>query len=315
MSAPSLPHLGEAACAGPAEAAGSAGFPRRLLAPLDLSAESALQLRSAVAWAELLRLPLSVVHVLEPEIATLDGAWLLPTPGERLAAAQQKVAELLRQIAGSSRAAGISARVCPGTPVAQICQELQHCGADLLTITTHGYAGVKRLLLGGLADALVRKAPVPVLVSRLEPTGSLPPARLRRMLVPVDFSPRSEQAITYAVQLARRTGSAISLAHVLDVADLDLAENWTGDFAAMAAHGHARLRSLTQRLIPMAYQGPTFFEKGVAFAKINALMQKAEADLLVITTHGRTGLAHLLLGSTAERILHHCPHPVLVVRA
>ncbi len=142
--------------------------------------------------------------------------------------------------------------------------------------------------------------------------------RIQRILVPVDFSASAEKAMHYAVSFARQFDAKIILLHVRPVPYYP-AE--IGGFPAVVPTTEplteklkARLEADVARLIPPEMHERTVFRIGTAFDEICKCARRLGTDLIIIATHGHTGLKHMLLGSTAERVVRHAPCPVLVVR-
>jgi nucleotide-binding universal stress UspA family protein len=141
---------------------------------------------------------------------------------------------------------------------------------------------------------------------------------VRRILVPVDFSEPSAKALRYAVSFARQFDARITLLHVCPVPYYP-AE--FGGFPTIVpvdepptkAIKH-RLEENARRFIPEPMRGRTLLRTGAAFDEICRAARDVKADLIIIATHGHTGLKHVLLGSTAERVVRHAHCPVLVVR-
>lgn len=141
--------------------------------------------------------------------------------------------------------------------------------------------------------------------------------KLASILVPIDFSDTSQKALKYAVPFAVQFGAKLTLLHVMEpVATPDFAYfplELESDKVIKALK--AKLESVRRKLGP----GRELVERilvrqGSAFHEITEAARGLKCDLIVITTHGRTGLKHALLGSTAERVVRHAPCPVLVVR-
>ena len=138
---------------------------------------------------------------------------------------------------------------------------------------------------------------------------------IQNIIVPIDFSKMSVQAIQIARQLARRFGASIHLAHVRQ-------SNYTADFVAPAfmtyeqAGEQTALKELKKVGSECGVSSASCHVLGGAppFDEICRLAQTVPADLVVMPTHGRTGLKHVFLGSTAERIVQHSSCPVLVMR-
>ena len=146
--------------------------------------------------------------------------------------------------------------------------------------------------------------------------GRFSPVQIRSILVPIDFSPASEKALAYAVPLAKLCGAKLTLLHVLEpIATPDFAAfplALDNDKAVRASRlqlervaADLKLRSLAEKFL---------VRNGRAFNEITSAARTLKTDLIVISTHGRTGLKHVLMGSTAEKVVQHAPCPVLVVR-
>src|SRR5262245_33454361 len=141
---------------------------------------------------------------------------------------------------------------------------------------------------------------------------------IKSILVPLDFSPSSKQALDYAAALARQFKAKLTLLHVVEpVATPDFAASFPlameNDQAMAAAKRH--LESVVKAArIPRKTVEKSLVRFGRSFHEIADAARTRKADLIVISTHGYTGLKHVLLGSTTERVVRHAPCPVLVVR-
>jgi universal stress protein A len=143
---------------------------------------------------------------------------------------------------------------------------------------------------------------------------------LKKILAPTDFSPHSERALRYACRLAERLGSELHLLHVLSEViptgpDPLLMPVLPPEFYS---DNEDRARETLRELLKPEWGNPaavlTAEQWGGAVEAIVDYAQDQEIDLIVIATHGRTGLSHILLGSVAERIVREAPCPVLTVR-
>jgi len=144
---------------------------------------------------------------------------------------------------------------------------------------------------------------------------------ISRILVPVDFSVHSEFALQYAIALAHRLNASLHLLHVVEdpVATGALApEGVFTDLDELRAEliADAERRLLTYRGQAERAQVPvvTAARVGLTSPAILEHAKTLNVDLIVMGTHGRTGVAHLFVGSVAERVLRHAPCPVLTVR-
>jgi nucleotide-binding universal stress UspA family protein len=145
---------------------------------------------------------------------------------------------------------------------------------------------------------------------------SLPVFKLKRILVPVDFSERSRRAVQYALPLGEQFGAEVTLLHVVQ-ACLPVPEMSAMDATLlqrqMREAGAQQLEALRKGVDTKA-ELRTLLKVGDPYLETIHAAKELGTDLIILSTHGRTGLAHVLLGSTAERVVRHAGCPVLVVR-
>jgi nucleotide-binding universal stress UspA family protein len=142
----------------------------------------------------------------------------------------------------------------------------------------------------------------------------------KRILVTTDFSPSSARALEYAAALAAPFDAAVTLLHIAEAGSIGY-EHGTPDFPRM----ESQLRIAAKKQIAECLKRNVAVEIKVgrggpfggkrAYHEIVETARKERADLIVISTHGYSGLDRLIMGSTAERVVRHAPCPVLVVRA
>ena len=141
-------------------------------------------------------------------------------------------------------------------------------------------------------------------------------AKLARILVPTDFSKHSSQAVQYAEELATNCGSELHLVHAVETLPMLYAE---GPYVAPEAEGKmeaAAAKQLNEIELKSADKLPVIRQvvKGHPFVEIVRYAKENHIDLIVIGTHGRGAIAHMLLGSVAEKVVRKAPCSVLVVR-
>ena len=141
--------------------------------------------------------------------------------------------------------------------------------------------------------------------------------KLKKILVPVDFSECAKKALRYAIPLAKEHGAAITLLYVVPP-NQALGEYggiaYTSMEAEMRASGEKQLAQLVRDEVGCEVPAATIVRKGSPALEIVDAATSLAADLIVISTHGRTGLKHVFLGSVAEHVMRRAPCPVLVVR-
>ncbi|MDD8042759.1 MAG: universal stress protein [Verrucomicrobiota bacterium] len=145
--------------------------------------------------------------------------------------------------------------------------------------------------------------------------------RIRTILVGVDFSETGALALEYAVGLAKllKNNAKLVLVHVLEPVPAPADSTWAVDLVElerqMEESATNRLKSLAEELSQKeGLVVRTEFRRGVPYRGLLEAVQDLMADLLVLGTHGRTGLSHMFLGSTAERTVRHASCPVLTIR-
>jgi nucleotide-binding universal stress UspA family protein len=142
-------------------------------------------------------------------------------------------------------------------------------------------------------------------------------AGFKRILVPLDFSKTSVEALQYAKDFAHKFGATVVLVHVVEKPPF-MAGVETNPLVLsekeIIERAKAELQLLASRELDEDITVETLVRKGKPFNEINEAAKVLKADLIIISTHGYTGLKHTFLGSTAERVIRHAPCGVLVVR-
>jgi universal stress protein A len=146
------------------------------------------------------------------------------------------------------------------------------------------------------------------------------PISLKRILVPIDFSEHSKNALQYAIRLAGQFGSELVLVYVVEPvvypADLGFGQVAIPNIEPeLAARGKAGLEQLAEETIPEGIESRIVVCTGRPFVEILDTAKEQHADLIVIATHGHAGVEHLIFGSTAEKVVKRAHCPVLMVRA
>jgi nucleotide-binding universal stress UspA family protein len=194
-------------------------------------------------------------------------------------------------------------------------------GADLIVVGTHGRRGMRRLLLGSEAEVVVRGAEIPVFAVRQQENPA-PPHRFERLLATTDLSAISEVAVRQAADLARRYGARLDLLHAVEqIPTYDLPGIYQSslppqDEAVSALEQHARdgLEALAADLGLPEDRIRTILEHGDPASTIVDHAADEGADLVVLASHGRSGLERFLLGSVAEKVIRTAPCPVFVTK-
>jgi nucleotide-binding universal stress UspA family protein len=141
--------------------------------------------------------------------------------------------------------------------------------------------------------------------------------KIKRILVPVDFSDSSAKLLNYAIEFARMHQAELILVHVIEPLNYAV-PRWIPEPTALLEEQRkeaaAQIAKLEKRARDKRIRCVSEIHFGVVYQVIADFAQQCGADLIVIATHGRTGLAHMIIGSVAERVIQSAACPVLVVR-
>jgi nucleotide-binding universal stress UspA family protein len=221
--------------------------------------------------------------------------------------------ERLREFYVPNHAVDVSFRVKKGEIAHEILRTASSVAADLIVMGTHGRTGLRRLFAGSVATAVLRGAHCPVLALR-SGASAAGVQRGQVILHPTDFSENSEPALSVARMLARSLGARLVVLHV---APMPVVMG-----GSMASEIDPRYYSDVLDGIRAGLDGPdlkypveTLFRQGFEPEMIRQVATELDCDLIVMGTHGRSGITRLLLGSVAEPVLSKADCPVMVVRA
>jgi universal stress protein A len=143
------------------------------------------------------------------------------------------------------------------------------------------------------------------------------------ILVPIDFSEHSKKTIKYATRFAAHYRATIRLLHVFQIPDYAVtqyehrqqgSDQLKNQVDVAEEEARENLEALTNELLSQGMNVKASLRVGYPFEEIILMADSPEIDLIIIGSHGRSGIRRLLLGSTAERVVEHAPCPVLVVR-
>jgi nucleotide-binding universal stress UspA family protein len=191
---------------------------------------------------------------------------------------------------------------------------------DLIVMGTHGRRGVRKLLLGSVATEVMRMAPCSVLTVRGRGDG-VSSTNIRRILVPIDFSKPGEEALAVACEVASTYGAELQMVHILPEIPsppfYDLGGfSSPGRQPGIVENTESALEDLLEercasRGAPAGYH----VLEGNPAATITRFAHDHNSDLIIMATHGLTGIMHFLMGSTTEKVLAGAECPVMVVKA
>ncbi len=304
---------------------------QRILLPIDGSPPSEHAAAVGLALAKRLGASVVLVHVIEPqryrelrdvqealERARTVGRALLEQWERKASRAQVSCATQLTSTEPESR---------PGVAEALVDAGVAH-GCDLVVMGTHGRTGLPRVLLGSVAERMARLAPVPLLLTRGDDAK---PTLFKRILVAIDGSSYSDLALQHADALAGALKARLSVVYVVpDLTQLYVSAGRAWMFTdqtqlqAQLAQEQARLREQGEFILQEAIRRCEHCKQAHAVLReagrhligerIREVAEEEKAELIVMGTHGRTGLRKFLLGSVAEDVAQQARQPILLVR-
>lgn len=281
-----------------------------LLVPLDGSTTAECALPFAAALGRALHKPLTLLSVVEP----------LPHGLRRPAAAQWEALaralwrdrrQYLEKLSAALAERGLRAesQIVAGEAVPEILAAVTRGDSAMIVMATHGRGGVQRLVIGSVADKVMRLSRCPTLLVPAVAEGTpIPEAAIVRILAPVDGSPQSEAALGPAVELAEATGAAVTLVRVEPwlasriISAVEYMPDFTDADAAVAEAAEEYLTSVAARL-PNTVRTECTVLRGVPAPALAAFAQEHAPSLLVMATHGRGGMTRLAFGSVADRLV------------
>lgn len=299
---------------------------KTILVPLDFSHASMQALDYAVALAKRFQ---SVVHLVHVQQA--DEASIVPGAGHIMRECAEGVAFLHEHLVGvQTKHAKFWPENChirTGRAYQEICNLAAELNADLIVLATRGHTGLRHVLLGSTAERVVRFAPCPVLITRQRKrkgrgvaAGLVTSNRelnVRKILAPVDFSSCSLAGAIYAAYLAKKLNATLTLIHVLFPPGPIVTDRVSGEIPRRGeterANARLNMEAFTKLDFLRDIKYETEIRTGYPIDEICDETTRPDIDLLVTSTHGHTGLKHMLLGSVAEHVVRYSECPVLVV--
>ena len=280
-----------------------------ILVPLDFSDLSLKALEAASVFAELFDGAITPFHsfisLSDVEMPDVSSKEELASGHEEL---EKKLVEKLNKMAADNADAKFlnEGLVQVGNPADAIIEAAQNF--DLIVMTTHGRTGFSRLIMGSVAEKVIRFAPVPVVV--VEEGSKVKP--LKKILLTTDFSDYSLKAVPFARSIAEASGAHLDIMHIVSFEQF-------GSIPQIQAATDTRKKQMRElvdeRFGDMKDQvtGDVVSTRKSIHEKITNIADSGDYNLIVMATIGRTGLEYLRLGSTASNIVRHVEAAVFTI--
>ncbi|MBN2074627.1 MAG: universal stress protein [Dehalococcoidales bacterium] len=300
---------------------------KKMLIPLDGSELAEIVLSYATELAGRLDLEVSLIHVCEP--SSSDSEFMCRAYIERVA---EKVSDGSREVHSSTglssgnKAVEATGSVITGHPAEEIISYAKDNDVDFILMATHGRSGVKRWVMGSVADKVLRASPVPVWLVR----AAIPEKIIREewhnrtLLVPLDGSELAESVIPHVESLAKQRSVEKMRIVLLRVAEDPFVtadypyKDWEEHVKRTKEHfkqgSKTYLEGLQQRLIQHGLIVDYKVLQGNPADEIIKYSHGNLPNLVIMATHGRSGIGRWEYGSVADKVLHGVSSPIFLVR-
>ena len=211
----------------------------------------------------------------------------------------------------------IYAQTDSDSPADAIVDRTEEYDVDLVVMGTHGRRGMERLLSGSVSEEVVRRAPCPVFTVLAHDENGAGP-QINRVLAPVDLSDQSELVLNHAVALAESYTAPLDLLHVVEEAaypNVYGLDPLTPSLPPVQDRAREALETLASNVELRTDPVNVHVLAGNAARDIVEFAEDNAADLIVMATHGRTGLERFLIGSVAEKVVRRAPCPVFTIKS
>ncbi len=288
--------------------------PKKILVPIDFSAFSEATTRHALEWAKKYGAKVTLFHVIVMYEADVNEEVHLHQLELLIKSREDEAISKMEEHSNRTNNHDIPVNsvfrrnVSAANAILEYLEEEPH---DLVIMNTHGKSGLKSLIYGSVTEKVVRLSPVPVLTFHTPPET----LNIKRILAPVDFSENSRKGVEMARTLAREHGAEIDYLHTIE-------QQLHPSFQVIGIESifilNPELKQITRDKLeefcpadglPAQYH----IIEGPSAPTIVDFASDHHTDLIVMATHGYTGLDHLLIGSTTERVVRMAGCPVLTV--
>lgn len=215
----------------------------------------------------------------------------------------------------------VQSRVAIGEAAAEIIQTAQQEHLDLIALATHGRSGLQRWIHGSVAEKVLHTTRTPLLLIRPTEEHAPPLSQLTRVVVPLDGSPLAETVLPLAESLALQCQVPLVLLRVVELISFTFLDpmgmagvNYQALFDRVQEDADNYVQELVTRVRERGVSVETATPMGLPADKVVGYMHEHPGSLVVMATHGRTGLANVVLGSVARRVVQHGNTPTLIVR-
>lgn len=289
-----------------------------ILVPVDFSEFSKIALEFSLEIAQKFNSRITIIHAVVLFEDDIDEEEKMQEHEEWLKMREKRIDSQMRKNRTLVHEKGlkIDTKVIRGISAHEVILDfIQDNKFDLVVMGTHGRTGFRHLFQGSVVEKIVRLSPIPVLTVH----RSVKDYKLERILVPIDFSMYSKTAADYGIILADNFGAKIDFLHIVEH-DIHPSFYSTGINSIFEVDQNLKKRVIKNMKEFLDNQYPEdlsinfIVKEGIAHKEIVEYSKDTSPNLIVIATHGLTGLEYILLGSTAEKVVRWANCPILTVK-
>ncbi|MEX1011769.1 MAG: universal stress protein [Balneolaceae bacterium] len=283
---------------------------KKILVPVDFSSLSRKALVTAGSVARLFKAKVTPLHVFMP-VTEMDEPYSFGLTGstwQDLEKVEEDLVVRLREL--STDLVPAEFLLDPVVEMGQPSRSIVDLSSsyDMIVMSTHGRTGFSRMILGSVAEKVLRMSPVPVMVVE----GSSEPGNFEKILVTTDFSDNASAAYPWARTFCEQSGGSVHLLHILSYSQIGMDES------------DSRLLDLRKERLKLSAKSAfsdlgnraTYEVAETADSPHEAIYRHTDEnqyDLVIMATVGRTGLQYLMMGSTTANVVRHVESPVLSI--
>lgn len=289
---------------------------KRIVVPTDFSDTADTAIKLAAELSEFYAANLDVVNVVDATVYAYAGYPFASLSKELMTGAE----EALNKVKIAVKNAKLNRYLLSGSPAREIADHAKRHKADLIVIGTHGHGAVARFFLGSVADRVVHESDCPVIVTK-SPKGKVKHTRKKakpfeRILFPTDFSDTSKRALDAAVAMTEDMDAELFVLHVIDdsLISTHVEEERHIILKELRRHALDEMRKQLPAELMKNFETIGAVKRGDPGKQIASYAETHHCDLVVMGTHGRTGVERVLIGSVADKVVRRANCAVYLVR-
>lgn len=291
----------------------------RIVVPTDFSDTADTAIRAACEVAAYYKSALDIITVVDTKVYAYAGYPFAPLAAQLTEGAEESLNAM--KLPPAAKGLNLNRYILSGVPAREIVEYAARVNAGLIAIGTHGYGPLARFVLGSVADRVLHEAKCAVLVTKAPKAKVKHPKKkakaFTKILFPTDFSETANLAMARAVGLAEDFNAELFVLHVVDDLQISTHVQKEREVILRDLRDHAleqMKKDLPAELLEhFATIGAV--KRGEPGKEITTYAQVHGCDLIVMGSHGRTGVGRVLLGSVTDKVVRTAGCPVLVERA